>query len=64
MNQFLRELCRFLPIGLSLFWTVNAIESNLDFFIGVIQNGDGITIGNVNDFGVEVGGAVLATNVC
>ncbi len=63
-HQLLRELFRFVAIGLGLFGTINAVESDLDLFIGIIQNRDGIAIGNVNDFGVEVSGAVLATNPC
>jgi hypothetical protein len=50
------ELFGLLPIGLGLLGTVNAIEANLDVFVGVIQNRDGISIGYVNDFGVEVSG--------
>jgi hypothetical protein len=41
---------------LRLFGAVNAIETNLNLFVGVIQNRDGIAVGDVNDFGVEVSG--------
>ena len=55
-NQVFRELFRLVPIGLDLFGAVNAIEADFDLFVGSIQDGDGITIGYVNDFGLEVGG--------
>jgi len=56
MNQFLGKLFRLVAIGLGFLWTINAIETDLDLFIGIIQNRDGIAVGNVNDFGLEVGG--------
>lgn len=55
-HQILGELLRLVPIGLGFFGTVNAVQANLDLFLGVIQNGDGVAIGNVNDFGLVVGG--------
>ena len=56
MNQIFGELFRLVPIGLSLFRAINAIETDFDVFVGIIQNRDGIAVGNVDDFGVEVGG--------
>jgi len=53
-HQLLREPLRLVPIGLGLFGAVYAIEPDLDLFVSLIQDRDGIAIGDVNDFGVEV----------
>jgi len=60
MNQTFCELFGLVPIGLRFLRAVNAIEANLDFLLGGIQNGDGIPIGYVNDFALEVGGVRTA----
>ncbi len=55
MHQILRKLFRLVPIGLGFLRTVNAIEANLDFVLGIIQNRDGVAVGKVNDFGLKAG---------
>ncbi len=43
-----------MAIGLGFLRAVNAIESDLDLFVGIVQNGDGIAVGDVDDLCVEV----------
>jgi hypothetical protein len=59
-NRILGELLRLVPKGLGFFGTVNAIETDFDLFVGIVQNCDGIAISNMNDLGVEVGGVSTA----
>ena len=55
MHQILGKLFPLVPIRFGLLGTVDAIETDLDLFVGFIQNADDIAIGDVDDFSLKVG---------
>lgn len=53
-KKVLGKLLSFLAVSLPLLWRVKVVEPNLDGFVLVIQEGNGVAIGDIDHFAREV----------